>query len=499
MTSPTTQAEWQSLADTLTFPHQAFINGQYVDALSRATFACESPLDGRKLVDVASCQEEDAHQAVNAAKEAFTTGVWRDLPPAKRKKILLKFADLLLANRDELALLETLDMGKPIRFSHAVDIPAAANTLRWTAEAIDKIYGEVAPTANNQLGMITREPIGVVACIVPWNFPLLMASWKFAPALAAGNSVILKPSEKSPLSALRVAELAQQAGIPDGVFNVLPGFGSSVGRALALHQDVDCLAFTGSTAVAKQLLVYAGESNMKRVWLEAGGKSPNIVFADAPDLDKAAKAAAQAIAFNQGQVCTSGTRLLVEDTIHDEFIEKVKQALQKWQPGDPLDPATTFGAIVDQQQFAKVMGYIETAQQEGAQLAAGGQAVPSESGGYFAQPTIFTGVNNAMRLAQEEVFGPVLAVISFETPEEALALANDTIYGLAAAVWTSDINKAHKTAQGLRAGSVWINNYDGGDMTAPFGGFKQSGNGRDKSLHAFDKYTEIKATWLTLN
>jgi len=499
MTSPTTTAEWQALANSLTFPHQAFIKGQYVDAQSGATFACESPLDGRKLMDVASCQEEDAHQAVSAAREAFETGVWRDLPPAKRKKILLRFADLLLANRDELALLETLDMGKPIRFSHAVDIPAAANTLRWTAEAIDKVYGEVAPTANNQIGMITREPIGVVACIVPWNFPLLMASWKFAPALAAGNSVILKPSEKSPLSALRVAELAQQAGIPDGVFNVLPGFGSSVGRALALHPDVDCLAFTGSTAVAKQLLVYAGESNMKRVWLEAGGKSPNIVFADAPDLDKAAKAAAQAIAFNQGQVCTAGTRLLVEASIHDEFIEKVKQALQKWQPGDPLDPATTFGAIVDQQQFAKVMGYIETAQQEGAQLAAGGQAVHAESGGYFTQPTIFTGVNNAMRLAQEEVFGPVLAAISFTSPEEALALANDTIYGLAAAVWTSDINKAHKTAQGLRAGSVWINNYDGGDMTAPFGGFKQSGNGRDKSLHAFDKYTEIKATWLTLN
>ncbi|MDR9467150.1 aldehyde dehydrogenase [Marinospirillum sp.] len=499
MTSPTTADEWRALADSLTLPHQAFINGQYVDALSGATFACESPLDGRKLADVASCQEEDAHQAVGAAREAFETGVWRDLPPAKRKKILLRFADLIKANRDELALLETLDMGKPIRFSQAVDIPGAAQTLSWTAEAIDKVYGEIAPTANNQIGMITREPMGVVACIVPWNFPLLMASWKFAPALAAGNSVILKPSEKSPLSALRIAELAQQAGIPDGVFNVLPGFGSSVGRALALHPDVDCLAFTGSTATAKQLLVYSGESNMKRVWLEAGGKSPNIVFADAPDLDKAARAAAQAIAFNQGQVCTAGTRLLVESSIHDEFTEKVKQALQKWQPGDPLDPATTFGAIVDQQQFSKVLDYIATAQQEGAQLTTGGQAVKPESGGYFAQPAIFTGVKNAMRLAREEVFGPVLAVISFDTPEEAVALANDSIYGLAAAVWTSDINKAHKTAKALRAGSVWINNYDGGDMTAPFGGFKQSGHGRDKSLHAFDKYTEIKATWLTLN
>ncbi|SFB82456.1 gamma-glutamyl-gamma-aminobutyraldehyde dehydrogenase [Marinospirillum celere] len=499
MTSPTSREEWQQLAKTLELPSQAFINGQYVDALSGATFRCESPLDGRQLISVASCQEEDVDLAVKAARKSFQEGNWRLLPPAKRKKILLKFADLLIQHRDELALLETLDMGKPIRFSQAVDIPAAAQAFRWTAEAIDKVYGELAPTPANQLGMITREPVGVVACIVPWNFPLLMASWKLAPALAMGNSVLLKPSEKSPLSALRVAALAQEAGIPDGVFNVLPGLGASAGRALALHQDVDCLAFTGSTATAKQLLIYSGESNMKRVWLEAGGKSPNIVFADAPDLKKAARAAAQAVAFNQGQVCTAGTRLLVEESIKDEFIAEVKQALAKWQPGDPLDPNTTFGALADQQQFAKVMDYIALAKQEGAQLELGGQPRLQETGGYFTEPTLFSEVKNSMRVAQEEVFGPLLAVISFKTREEAVAIANDTIYGLAAAVWTKDIDKAHLTAQELRAGSVWINNYDGGDMTAPFGGFKQSGQGRDKSLHAFDKYTEIKATWLTLN
>lgn len=499
MTSPKSHAEWQALAEQLKFPHQAFINGRYVQAISGATFRCESPLDGRQLTAVASCQEEDVNLAVQAARQSFEAGSWRLLPPAKRKQVLMRFADLLLEHQDELALLETLDMGKPIRFSQGVDIPAAARTFRWTAEAIDKVYGEIAPTPANQLGMITREPIGVVGCIVPWNFPLLMASWKVAPALAMGNSVLLKPSEKSPLSALRVAALAQQAGIPDGVFNVLPGLGASAGRALALHQDVDCLAFTGSTATAKQLLIYAGESNMKRVWIEAGGKSPNIVFADAPDLKKAARAAAQAVAFNQGQVCTAGTRLLVEQSIHDEFIAEVKQALAKWQPGDPLDPATTFGALADQQQFAKVMDYINLAKQEGAHLETGGQAAREDTGGYFTEATLFTGVNNAMRLAQEEVFGPLLAVIPFTTREEAVALANDSIYGLAAAVWTQDINKAHLTAQELRAGSVWINNYDGGDMTAPFGGFKQSGQGRDKSLHAFDKYTEMKATWLTLN
>lgn len=493
-----TREDWETLATNLTFPSQAFINGEYVDALSGDTFACESPIDGKILTQVASCDAADADIAVKAARKAFESGVWRDFPPAKRKQILLKFADLIAKNRDELALLETLDMGKPIRFSSSVDISGAARTISWTAEAIDKVYGELAPTPADKIGMITREAVGVVVAIVPWNFPLLMASWKFAPALAMGNSVILKPSEKSPLTALRIAGLAKEAGIPDGVFNVLPGLGSKVGKALALHMDVNTLAFTGSTAVAKQLMIYAGESNMKRVWLEAGGKSPNIVFADAPNLEKAAEAAAQGIAFNMGQVCTAGTRLLVEASIKDEFIIKVKEALVKWQPGHPLDPKTLNGAIVDKQQLNKVLSYIEKGQQEGACLFAGGKQAFQESGGYFLQPTIFTEATNTMQIAAEEIFGPVLSVLTFDSMEDAIQKANDTIYGLAAAVWTADLNKAHKTAKALRAGSVWINNYDGGDMTAPFGGYKQSGNGRDKSLHAFDKYTEIKATWLSL-
>lgn len=495
---PLTREAWEALAASLTFSNQAFINGEYIDALSGATFSCESPIDGRILTQVASCDAADANLAVQAARNAFELGVWRNLPPAKRKHILLKFADLIANNSHELALLETLDMGKPIRFSNSVDIGGTVNAIRWTAEAIDKVYGEVAPTPVDKIGMITREAVGVVAAIVPWNFPLLMASWKFAPALAMGNSVILKPSEKSPLTALRVAGLAKEAGIPDGVFNVLPGLGTKVGKALALHMDVDTLAFTGSTAVAKQLMIYAGESNLKRVWLEAGGKSPNIVFADAPNLEKAAEATAQGIAFNMGQVCTAGTRLLVEASIKDKFVALVKAALIKWQAGHPLDPNTLNGAIVDQQQLNKVLSYITKGQQEGACLAAGGEQVYQESGGYYLQPTVFTEANNKMQIAAEEIFGPVLSVLTFDSMEDAIQKANDTIYGLAAAVWTADLNKAHKTAKALRAGSVWINNYEGGDMTAPFGGFKQSGQGRDKSLHAFDKYTEIKATWLSL-
>jgi len=389
-------------------------------------------------------------------------------------------------------------MGKPIGDSLAVDIPGAARALRWSGEAIDKIYDEVAATPHDQLGLVTREPVGVVAAIVPWNFPLMMACWKLGPALATGNSVVLKPSEKSPLTAIRIAQLAIDAGIPAGVLNVLPGYGHTVGKALALHMDVDTLVFTGSTRVAKQLMIYAGESNMKRVWLEAGGKSPNIVFADAPDLEAAAQAAAGAIAFNQGEVCTAGSRLLVERSIRERFLPMVVEALKGWKPGNPLDPATNVGALVDTQQLNTVLGYIEAGRGAGAQVLIGGQRTLEETGGLYVEPTIFDGVDNAMKIAQEEIFGPVLSVITFDSAEEAIAIANDTPYGLAAAVWTADLSKAHRTARALRAGSVWVNQYDGGDMTAPFGGFKQSGNGRDKSLHAFDKYTELKATWIQL-
>lgn len=493
-----TLAYWQQKAQSLTIEGRAFINGQYINADDSQTFECKSPVDGRHLANIALCQSADANKAVNAARAAFELGTWSKAAPAKRKSILLKLADLIEEHAEELALLETLDMGKPINDSLNVDISGTLRSIRWSAEAVDKIYDEVAPTPEGQLGLITREAVGVVAAIVPWNFPLIMASWKLGPALAAGNSVILKPSEKSPLTAIKLAALAKEAGIPDGVLNVLPGFGQDVGKALALHNDIDTLVFTGSTGVAKQLFIYAGESNMKRVWVEAGGKSPNIVFADAPNLDDAAQAAAGAICFNQGEVCTAGSRLLVEASIKDEFVAKVAQAMKAWQPGNPLDPQTNVGAIVDQAQYERVLSYIGQGENEGATLSYGGNKAEPVANGTYIQPTMFSNVKNSMAIAADEIFGPVLSVITFNSMEEAIEIANDTPYGLAAGIWTTDLSKAHKMAKAVRAGSVWVNQWDGGDMTAPFGGFKQSGNGRDKSLHAFNKYTELKATWIKL-
>ena len=493
-----TRADWEARASQLRIEGRAFIDGQYRDAADGATFDCISPVDGRLLAKVASCDAADAEHAVQSARAAFEAGTWSQQAPAARKAVLVRFAELLEEHAEELALLETLDMGKPIGDSLNVDLPGAVDSLHWSGEAIDKVYDEVAATPRDQLGLVTREAVGVVAAIVPWNFPLMMASWKLGPALATGNSVILKPSERSPLTAIRIAQLALDAGLPKGVLNVLPGYGHTVGKALALHMDVDTVVFTGSTKIAKQLLVYAGESNMKRVWLEAGGKSPNIVFGDAPDLQAAAESAAAAIAFNQGEVCTAGSRLLVEKSIKAQFVPMVVEALKGWKAGHPLDPDTNVGALVDGRQLEQVLGYIEAGKAEGAQLMTGGRQVLEETGGTYVEPTLFDGVSNAMKIAREEIFGPVLSVIEFEGAEEAIRIANDTQYGLGAAVWTRDITKAHQTARALRAGSVWVNQYDGGDMTAPFGGFKQSGNGRDKSLHAFDKYTELKATWIKL-
>ncbi len=493
-----TRADWEEYALRLQIEGRAFIQGTYCAALAGQTFESRSPLDGRFLAHVAACEAADAEYAVQGARAAFEQGVWATLSPVKRKRILLAWADLLEQHREELALLESLDMGKPIRDALSVDVSAAVRCIRWCAEAIDKLYGEVAPTGPDELGLITREPIGVVAVIVPWNFPLLMACWKLGPALAAGNSVVLKPSERAPLSAIRIAGLALQAGIPAGVFNVLPGYGATVGRALARHAEVDVVAFTGSTRTAKQLMIDAGESNLKRVWSEAGGKSAHIIFADAPDLHEAAQAAAAAICFNQGEVCTAGSRLLVEARIYDVFMPLLLAEIATWQPGHPLDPASNMGALVDEAHLNTVLGYIAQGQAEGAQLRYGGRRILQETGGFFVEPAVFEGVNNRMTIAREEIFGPVLAVLRFETFDEAIDMANDSPYGLAAALWTRDLSRAHVAARRLRAGSVWVNQYDGGDMTAPFGGFKQSGNGRDKSLHAFDKYTEIKATWIKL-
>ncbi|MEX3977632.1 aldehyde dehydrogenase [Paraburkholderia sp. EG287A] len=487
---------WQDKAATLSIEGRAFIDGAYRDAYSGRTFDCVSPIDGRVLASVADCGAADVDAAVGAARRAFDEGVWAGLNPRARKAVLLRWAALMREHLDELALLETLDAGKPIGDTTTVDVPGAAYCVEWFAEAIDKVGGEVVPADHHLVGLVTREPIGVVAAVVPWNFPILMASWKFGPALAAGNSVVLKPSEKSPLTAIRVAQLAHEAGIPAGVFNVLPG-GGEPGKLLGLHRDVDCIAFTGSTNVGKQIMQYAGQSNLKRVWLELGGKSPNIVLHDCPDLDRAARAAAGAIFYNMGEMCTAGSRLLVHHEIKDVFLAKLVEAAKAYKPGNPLDPEVSMGAIIDKIQLERVLGYIEAGRKD-SKLLTGGERVNAEGGGFYVEPTVFD-THHDTKIAREEIFGPVLSVITFSTIDEAVRIANDSDYGLAAAVWTANLTHAHEISRRLRAGTVWVNCYDeGGDMNFPFGGFKESGNGRDKSLHALEKYTELKSTLVRL-
>ncbi len=492
-------SSWHALAEQLTYSTQAFINGQLTDAVSGLTFDSINPANGQSLGKIAQCDQQDVELAVAAARAAFDSGCWSGLAPAQRKAVLLKFAQLIEQNLNTLALLESLDAGKPLSDTLGYDAPATARCIAWNAEAIDKIYDEVAPTTAGALALVTREPLGVVAAIVPWNFPSVMAAWKLGPALAAGNSVIVKPSEKSPLSAIFLAELAFAAGIPAGVFQVLPGFGHQAGQALALHHDVDCITFTGSTAVGKKLLTFAGESNLKRTFMECGGKSPHIIFADVKDIDKAVASAASAICYNQGEVCTAGSRLLVHRSLYATVIDKLKQAVKGWQPHNPLLLETTMGAMIDEQQMNKVLGYIALGVKEGATLVCGGQQAHKESGGYYIEPTIFSDVTPQMTIAREEIFGPVLSVMVFDTEQQAIAMANDSEYGLAAGLWTADLSTAVRCSRALRAGTVFVNNWDGGDMTMPFGGYKQSGNGRDKSLHAIEKYTELKSTWIELD
>lgn len=487
-------AYWQEKANNIAIETRLFINGEYSAAADNSVFATVDPTAQQTLAEVARGKKADVDRAVQAARGVFDRGDWSQASPAQRKAVQHKFADLMEAHREELALLETLDTGKPIRHSLRDDVPGAARAIRWYAEAIDKVYGEVAPTGGNELAMIVREPIGVIAAVVPWNFPLLLACWKLGPALASGNSVVLKPSEKSPLTALRLAGLAKQAGLPDGVFNVVSGFGHEAGQALAQHHDVEVITFTGSTRTGKQLLKDAGDSNMKRVWLEAGGKSANIVFADCPDLQKAVNATAGGIFYNQGQVCIAGTRLLLEESIADRFLDLLKEQAKGWQPGNPLDPNTTMGMLIDNSHADSVHSFIRAGEAHSTLLLDGRKNPwPAAVG-----PTIFVDVDPASALSQEEIFGPVLVVTRFKTEEQALALANDSRYGLGAAVWTRDLSRAHRVSRRLKAGSVFVNNYNDGDMTVPFGGYKQSGNGRDKSLHALEKFTELKTIWIAL-
>lgn len=421
------------------------------------------------------------------------------MAPRDRGAILQKLAGFVIKNADQLALMECLNVGKPIMEARMADINLASAALKWYGEAIDKITDEIIATPDNVRATITREPMGGVGVVVPWNFPLLMACWKIAPALAAGNSVIVKPSEQTPQSILKLAELAIQAGIPDGVFNVIPGTGEMAGSALGLHNDVDCLTFTGSTAVGKKFLEYSGQSNMKAVWLECGGKNPNIVMADCPDMEKAVMNAAMNIFFNQGEVCAAASRLLVEESIRDEFIEKVAAIGKTRIPGDPLNPETNLGAIVDKSQYDRINGYITKGKEEGAELILGGDTTKVDGSGYYINPTIFQNVKNDMTIAREEIFGPVLATISFNNIDETIEIANDSPFGLAAGIWTSDINIAHKAARDIQAGAVSINSYSSIDIALPFGGYKQSGIGVDKSIHAIEKYNNMKSTWLELD
>jgi gamma-glutamyl-gamma-aminobutyraldehyde dehydrogenase len=491
--------DWHARAATCKPDGRAFIAGQRLNSADGEVFDKYSPIDGRRLGTVARGRLPDVDAAVTAARQAFEEGRWSRQPPAARKRVLQRFAEKILAAKDELALLETLDMGKPIRYSTTVDVPATARCIAWYAEAIDKVYDEIAPTGPQALALITREPMGVIGAIVPWNYPMIMAAWKLGPALATGNSVVLKPSEKSPYTALRLAELALDAGLPPGVFNVVPGFGHEAGEALALHPGVDAIGFTGSTRVGRRMLEYAGRSNLKRVYNELGGKSAFIVFDDTQDLDRAAKTAAASMFFNQGESCNAPSRLLVQDTIADEFVARVQALAPAFQPGDPLDETTEMGALVDEGQLRTVLGYIASGEEEGARLVTGGRQVRVDTGGHYVEPTVFDGVRNDMRIAREEIFGPVLSVIRFQDEAQAVALANDSTYGLQASVWSHHIDRAHRVARALRAGTVHVNQYDEDDITVPFGGYKQSGNGRDKSLHAFDKYTELKTTWLRID
>lgn len=489
-------ADWRRLAAQVVPRTLAHIGGRSVPARSGRTFVAINPATEAVIAEVASCDAPDVDDAVRAARNAFESGVWSRCAPAERKRVLCRLGELIASHGAELALLDSLNMGKRVADAFSIDVPAAGGLFSWYGEAVDKLNGEVASTEPGNLAVVTREPLGVVGAVVPWNFPLDMVAWKVAPALAAGNSVVLKPAEQSPLSALRLAELALEAGLPSGVLNVVPGYGETAGRALGLHPDVDVLAFTGSTAVGKKFLEYAAQSNMKQVWLECGGKSPNLVFDDTDDLDIAARKACFGIFFNQGEVCSANSRLLVQRSIHDEFVDRLISHAAAFMPGDPLDPSSGMGAIVDEQQHRRVREWIARGRDR-ATLAIGGGAPRVDGKGYFIEPTIFIDVKHDDAIAREEIFGPVLSVMAFDTEDEAVRLANDSIYGLAASLWTGSLSRAHRVSGRLRAGTVSVNTVDALSAQTPFGGFRQSGFGRDLSLHAIDKYTGLKTTWIS--
>ncbi len=494
-----TVTDWLERAALVAPRRELFIDGRFVPSTSGRTFADIAGRDGSKITDVAEGDGADVDLAVAAARRAFDDGRWADQSPTNRKRVLLRLAELIRANRDELALLESLDVGKPIRDTLSVDVPSAAKTIQWYAETIDKVYGEIGPTGPDALSLVTREPIGVVGAIVPWNYPLIITAWKLGAALSTGNAVILKPASQSPLTALRLAELASEAGLPDGVLNVVTGPGAVIGTALARHPGVDKITFTGSTEVGKSLLRAVGETDVKAITLELGGKSPQLVLADVGDLETAASTIGWGIFYNTGQTCNAGSRLIVHRSVREELVERIAAMGRELAPGEPLDPATQLGSIVDERQLDKVLGYVRLGADEGARVVSGGERVREETGGFYIEPTILDGVDNGWRVAREEIFGPVLTVTEFDDEADALAIANDTPYGLAAGIWTRDVNKAHRLSRAIRAGVVWVNTFDSADITVPFGGFKQSGFGRDKGMAALDGYTQLKTTWFDLS
>jgi len=487
-----TRDDWEKAAASLSFDGRAVINGARV--ATDKTSQDISPVTAKSLADVSECGQREVDQAVASSRKAFDTG-WSKMTPGARKASLHKLSELIMTNADELALLDVLDMGKPISDATTIDIPGSAAILNFYAEAIDKVTGEIPVTDAGNVALVRRVPLGVVGAVVPWNYPLEMAIWKLAPALAAGNTVVLKPAEQSPLSSLRLAELALEAGLPEGTLNVVTGQGEITGAAVGLHKDIDVLTFTGSTQVGKYFMKYAGESNMKQVWLECGGKSPNLVFADTANLEEAAEFAARAIFFNQGEVCSANSRLLVERSISEQFTELVIAQAKKITLGNPLDPATTMGPLVDSTQAGRVADFIESGKTS-AKLSHGGSRLTIDGSDCYLEPTIFTGVAPSSSIATDEIFGPVLSIIAFDTESQAISMANDSIYGLAASVWTANLSRAHRVSDALHAGTVSVNTVDALGMNIPFGGFKQSGFGRDLSLHALDKYTGLKTTWI---
>lgn len=498
MLSNLQQSDWEKISTQLDISGKLFIDGHNVNAIGGEVFDCINPANGKSIASISRGQGGDIDLAVASAKQAWEDGRWRKLSGQDRKEVLLRLADLIGIHQQELALLESMDMGKPITDVLNIDLPEVIRTLRFFAECIDKIEGGVTNAVPDSLHLIMHEPIGIVGAITPWNYPLLMAVWKIAPALAAGNCLVLKPSELAPLTCTRLAQLFIDAGGPPGVFNVINGLGVEAGTALALHPDVRKLTFTGSTAVGKLLMQYSGQSNLKRIALETGGKSPQIFMPDLYDLDVAVDRAVGGIYDNAGQVCNAGSRLLVHQSIYDEFVEKfISRTSQAYQPGNPLNPLTTLGPLANQKQRSHVLGHVKQALAEGASLAMGSANITEDDTAYFS-PCLFVGVTNAMQIVRQEVFGPVATVQSFATESEALALANDSDFGLAASVWSSDLKTAHRMVGALEAGVVWVNCFGDGDMTQPFGGYKQSGNSRDKHMNSLKSYMETKSAWFSL-